>query len=41
MANDIYETGNIRPDWVLEDLISIFHPEILPNHTFIFYKPLE
>ncbi|MBV7441699.1 ABC transporter substrate-binding protein [Weeksellaceae bacterium TAE3-ERU29] len=41
MANDIYETGNVRPDWVLEDLIHIFHPEILPNHKFVFYKALD
>ncbi len=28
MKNDYYETGMMNPDWVLHDLIHIFHPEL-------------
>ncbi|MDO4225759.1 MAG: ABC transporter substrate-binding protein, partial [Bergeyella zoohelcum] len=41
MANDIFETGAVRADWVLKDYVKIFHPEILPNHHFIYMKPLR
>jgi len=27
----------VRPDLVLEDLIALFHPEILPDHQFTFF----
>ncbi len=48
-ANTIGETGGLlyyelapqRPDLVLKDLIYIFHPELLPEHTLFFFKPLE
>ncbi len=36
-----YELGPQRPDLVLEDLIHILHPELLPNHELFFYKPLD
>ncbi|WP_189604162.1 ABC transporter substrate-binding protein [Salinimicrobium marinum] len=36
-----YELAPIRPDLVLKDLISIFHPELLPNYETTFYKPLQ
>jgi iron complex transport system substrate-binding protein len=40
-GNDFFETGPARPDWILADLISIFHPELLPNHTLRWYRMLE
>ena len=40
-ANDYFETGTARPDWVLKDLASIFHPELFPEHELYFYKKLE
>jgi iron complex transport system substrate-binding protein len=40
-GNDYWETGFVRPDIVLADLIHIFHPEILPEHSLVFYKKLE
>ncbi|MDA3882757.1 MAG: ABC transporter substrate-binding protein [Bacteroidales bacterium] len=40
-GNDYWETGFVRPDIVLADLIHIFHPDILPNHSLVFYKKLE
>lgn len=30
-GNDYYESGAVRPDLVLEDLVRIFHPELLPE----------
>ncbi len=40
-GNDIYENGIIHPEWVLADLIKIFHPSLLPHHNLIFYRRLE
>lgn len=40
-ANDFFETGVVRPDWVLKDLAAIFHPELFPGHELVFYKKLE
>ena len=36
-----YEMAPNRPDLVLKDLISIFHPGLLPDYETTFYKPLE
>ncbi|MDX1752997.1 MAG: ABC transporter substrate-binding protein [Salinimicrobium sediminis] len=36
-----YELAPNRPDLVLKDLISIFHPQLLPDYKTTFYKPLE
>jgi iron complex transport system substrate-binding protein len=36
-----YELAPHRPDLVLQDLVHIFHPHLLPNHEFFFFKPLE
>ena len=35
-----YELAPNRPDLVLKDLIRIFHPELLPDHVLLFFKPL-
>ena len=40
-GNDIWEHGVLHPEWVLEDLIAIFHPELMPNHSFRFYEKLK
>ena len=39
-GNDYYESGVVRPDLVLRDLIKIFHPDIVAN-DFVYYKRLE
>jgi len=39
-SNDYYELGSARPDWILKDLVKIFHPELEPNHSFVFYYRL-
>ena len=36
-----YELAPSRPDWVLEDLVSLFHPELAISKTSHFFKPLE
>ncbi|XHP72345.1 Vitamin B12-binding protein [Arenibacter antarcticus] len=36
-----FELAPNRPDLVLKDLIHIFHPELLPNHNPVFFKPLD
>ena len=36
-----FEWSSTRPDWVLKDLIAIFHPELLPNHRAYFFEKLN
>lgn len=40
-GNDYWEYGIVYPNVVLRDLIQIFHPEILPEHTSYFYTRLK
>ncbi len=40
-GNDFWETGAVRPDLVLHDLINIFHPGLLENDTLYFYQKLK
>lgn len=40
-ANDYFETGAVRADWVLKDLIQVFHPNLLPQRELYFYKKLH
>jgi len=37
-SRDFYESAVAYPDLVLADLIFIFHPEILPEHKFVYYE---
>jgi len=39
-ANDFYESGVAYPNLILADLIAIFHPDLLPDHEFVFYRNL-
>lgn len=39
-GNDFWEGGIARPDLVLADLISIFHPDLLPGHERIWHWQL-
>lgn len=36
-----FEVAPNRPDWVLKDLIHIFHPDLLKDYQPHFYKPLK
>ncbi len=40
-AYDWYETPEVRPDLVLEDLVSIFYPELLPDHEPMFFAKVN
>jgi iron complex transport system substrate-binding protein len=40
-GNDYWESGVIYPYIILKDLISIFHPEILPEQILVYYKRLK
>ncbi|GAB1421324.1 ABC transporter substrate-binding protein [Anaerolineales bacterium] len=39
-GNNFYELGVTNPDLILTDLIAIFHPELLPDHEFNFYRQM-
>jgi iron complex transport system substrate-binding protein len=40
-GNDFWESGVVHPDWILKDLISIFHPEIVEQKPLFYYRKLE
>ena len=40
-GNDFYESAVVNPDVVLKDIISIFHPDLLPNHQLVYYNRLK
>lgn len=40
-GNDFWETGVVRPDWVLSDLIEIFHPNKNKQTNLFFYRRLD
>jgi iron complex transport system substrate-binding protein len=37
---DFFERGVARPDLVLGDLIKVFHPDLAPDHHYVFYVQL-
>ena len=40
-GSEYLELGYLRPDIVLQDLIKISHPELLPEYSLYFHKRLE
>lgn len=40
-GSEFMELGYLRPDIILQDLVKIAHPDLLPNHTLYFHKKLE
>jgi iron complex transport system substrate-binding protein len=40
-GNDFWESGVMAPHLILADLISIFHPELMPDHQLVYYTRLE
>jgi iron complex transport system substrate-binding protein len=40
-SNDYWESGAVRPDLVLADLIRILHPELLPSWKLYYYQLLK
>ena len=39
-GNDFWESGAVRPDSILADLIAILHPGLLPDHRLVYYEKL-
>jgi iron complex transport system substrate-binding protein len=37
-GNDYFESGAAHPNWILADMIAIFHPELLPDHKFYYHQ---
>jgi len=35
---EYYETGVVHPHVVLQDLVKIFHPDLLPDHELYYYR---
>lgn len=40
-GNNYYELGVTNPHLILQDLVAIFHPDLLPDHKFNFFLQLE
>lgn len=40
-GNDYWESGALRPDLVLQDLIKVFHPDLMTDHSYIYYRQLK
>jgi iron complex transport system substrate-binding protein len=40
-GSDFHESGALRPDLILADLIAILHPNLLPAHRLYYYRKLE
>lgn len=40
-GNDYWESGTVRPDLILADLIHVFHPDLLTDHQFAYYRQLK
>jgi len=40
-ANDYWESGLVNPHFILADLIQIFHPELQPDYTLYYFKPIR
>ena len=37
-GNDFNESGLVNPHIILADLISIMHPDLLPDHELVYYR---
>jgi iron complex transport system substrate-binding protein len=40
-GNDLWESGFVRPDRVLADFVAMFHPHLLPEHAWMYYKVID
>ena len=40
-GNDFWETGVVRPDYILQDLIKILYPELVKDKEFMFSEHLQ
>lgn len=40
-GSDFWESGAVRPDVVLADMVAIFHPELFPNHELYYFRQMK
>ncbi|MCD7973259.1 MAG: ABC transporter substrate-binding protein [Candidatus Azobacteroides sp.] len=40
-GNDFWESAVARPDILLQDVIKVIHPSLLPDHTLFYLKKIE
>jgi iron complex transport system substrate-binding protein len=40
-GDDFWESGIVNPDLILKDMIKIFHPQLVPDHDFFYYRHLN
>jgi iron complex transport system substrate-binding protein len=40
-GSDFWESGVVRPHIILRDVVSILHPDLLPEHRLEYYKKLK
>jgi len=40
-GNDYWQSGIIKPDVILADLVKILHPDLLPNYTLYYYQHIN
>lgn len=40
-GNNYYELGVTNPDLVLADMVAMFHPDLMPDHQFTFFRPMQ
>ena len=40
-GNDFWESGAMHPEWILEDLITILHPDLSSGAPLHYYLPVE
>ena len=41
LTSTYYDDITLHPDWVLEDLIALYHPDLLPGHVQRYYFPVD
>ena len=41
ITSTYYDDITLHPDRVLEDLVAIYHPELLPDHRQRYYFPMN
>ncbi|QZZ20579.1 ABC transporter substrate-binding protein [Leptothermofonsia sichuanensis E412] len=39
-GNDYWQGGIANPDLILADLVKIFHPDLVPDHQFVYHRQL-
>ncbi len=40
-GSDFWESGMVRPDVVLEDMVRMMQPQLLPDHELYYYEKLR